>query len=244
LAAPVQVVEEASVDGPGSVFLIWSAGKSGYAAATDTFLFDADGKILRQNVVITYKNPKAEGEQKMVNDKEVASGTGAVHDSWNNHFAAFGAQDVDKVLQDYTNKSVITVYNQADGTKTVFKGLDGVKDCFTGLFKSLFDTSDLAAPIIHVEEDTGMVFLVWSAAASGYMHATDTFIFDEDAKIFRQNVVVHYEGLSDEEASEKTSTTEPSGGNQLPVSKTFTPGVFLIAAANFALWMLMAFFVW
>jgi hypothetical protein len=186
-------------------------------------LFDADGKILRQNVVITYKNPQG-GEPKMVNDKQAANGTGAVHDSWNNHFAAFGGQDVDKVLKDYTNKSIITVYNQLDGTKTVYTGLQGVKDCFTGLFKSLFDTSDLAAPIIHVEEDPGMVFLVWSAPASGYAYATDTFIFDKDAKIFRQNVVVHYKKPSDGESSETTSTKVPS----VDASKAFTPCISLI----------------
>merc|ERR1711881_387166 len=99
-------------------------------------------------------------------------------------------------MGDYTNQSLITVYNQVDGTKTVFK--------------SLPDTSDLAAPIIHVEEDPGMVFLVWSAPASGYAYAIDTFIFDKDAKIFRQNVVVHYKKPSDGESSETTSTKVPS----------------------------------
>lgn len=65
-----------------------------------------------------------------------------------------------------------------------------------GLFENLFDTSDLSAPIIHVEETTadkaGQVFLIWAAPASGYQTATDTFIFDIAGKITRQHVVVHY----------------------------------------------------
>merc|ERR1712193_367475 len=100
------------------------------------------------------------------------------------------------VLKDYTDDSIITVYNQVTGSKTVFKGLDGVKDCFTGLFKSLFDTSDLAAPVQVVEETSvdgpGSVFLIWSASKSGYTDATDTFLFDANGKILRQNVVIMY----------------------------------------------------
>merc|ERR1719409_1787441 len=55
--APIQGVKEGSYGGPGGVFLIWSAAKSGYKTATDTFIFDADGKILVQNVVVHYEEP-------------------------------------------------------------------------------------------------------------------------------------------------------------------------------------------
>ena len=34
------------------VFLVWRCPSSGYYHATDTFLFDAAGKIAKQNVVI------------------------------------------------------------------------------------------------------------------------------------------------------------------------------------------------
>ena len=119
---------------------------------------------------------------------------GPVQASWDNHFAAFGAQDVDKILLDYTEKSVIKVYNQVTGELVEFKGLKAVKECFTGLFKDLSDLSGLAAPAIRVEEATedkaGMVFLVWRCPSSGYNHATDTFLFDAAGKIAKQNVVI------------------------------------------------------
>ena len=84
------------------------------------------------------------------------------------HFAAFAAQDVDAILLDYTDDSQIIVYNQVDGGYNVFEGLSGVETYFTGLFDSLYDVSDLAAPLIEVEEKPyGQVFLIWSAAASG-----------------------------------------------------------------------------
>merc|ERR1719207_292447 len=34
-----------------------------------------------------------------------------VGDAWKNHFSAFGEQDVDKILKDYTDKSEVIVYN-------------------------------------------------------------------------------------------------------------------------------------
>ena len=62
LAAPAVRVEEATEGKAGMVFLVWRCPSSGYNHATDTFLFDAAGKIAKQNVVIM--KPAAEaGEQ-------------------------------------------------------------------------------------------------------------------------------------------------------------------------------------
>ena len=110
--------------------------------------------------------------------------------SWDNHFAAFGGQDVDKILLDYTEASVIKVYNQTSGALDEYEGLGRIRECFTGLFESLSDTSGLAAPAIRVEEGEGVpagsVFLVWRCPTSGYAHATDTFLFDDEGKIAKQ----------------------------------------------------------
>jgi hypothetical protein len=203
LDAPVQIVKEARKHEPGSVFLIWRCPASGFVEATDTFIFDKSSKIRRQNVVITFKDPKGDGSDVAKNDAEVPTGSGRVHKGWANHFKAFGDQDVAMILKDYVAESEITVYNHADGTTNIFNGLEGARSCFEGLFKSLHDCSDLAAPIIHVEEaksrvpgigsaSYGQVFLVWSCPASGYHRATDTFIFNSKGKIIRQNVVLHY----------------------------------------------------
>ena len=163
VGAPIVHVEEANGN---QVFLIWRAPASGYESATDTFIFNAEGKILRQNVVVHYS---------------------PVQKSWDNHFAAFGGQDVDRILLDYTEDSEIIVYDQTSGGKTVFTGLAGVRDCFTGLFARLSDTSDLTVPVVEVNEaangQPGSVFLVWRCPASGYAEATDTFIFDSQGRL-------------------------------------------------------------
>lgn len=65
----------------------------------------------------------------------------------------------------------------------------GARTLFTGLFEALSDLSDLAAPMIDVDEVSKLVFLIWRCPASGFLEATDTFLIDgKTNKIFRQNV--------------------------------------------------------
>ena len=184
LAAPEIHVEEGN---PKSVFLIWRCPTSGFTHCTDTFLFDDAGKIVRQTVCILNEGAPA-CKTPLCTEPQ----GGPVQASWDNHFAAFGAQDVDKILLDYTEKSTIKVYNQVTDELVEFKGLKGVKECFTGLFKDLSDLSGLAAPVVRVEGASegiaGSVFLVWRCPSSGYTHVTDTFLFDEDGKIAKQNI--------------------------------------------------------
>jgi len=201
-------VHEASGSEPGSVFLTWSAAASGYADATDTFVFDLNGKITTQNVVVTYVDPNP-----------VSS---AVHDAWQNHFEAFGAKDVAKILEDYTEDSTVTLFDIVANQEHIVKGLDGVEQVFKDLFKKLSDTSDLKAPVQVVTDGSpGEVFLIWSCAASGYKSATDTFIFDEFGKIQRQNVVFHFEAPSPADVQEGMFSVEGVQLNPMvPVSPT------------------------
>jgi hypothetical protein len=121
----------------------------------------------------------------------------SVQDAWNNHFEAFGKQDVEKILLDYDESSVLRVYDHTSETKTVYKGLDGVRECFKGLFGDLSDLSTLAAPEIDVDEVAGkggQVFLIWKCPGCGFKSVTDTFIFGSDFKIKFQNVVCTKEG--------------------------------------------------
>ena len=60
---------------------------------------------------------------------------------------------MERVLLDYTEDYMIIVYDQISGGQTVFTGLAGFRNCFTGLFARLSDTSDLVAPVIEVNEE-------------------------------------------------------------------------------------------
>ena len=114
---------------------------------------------------------------------------GTVRAAWDNHFSAFGGQDLEKILLDYNEESEIIVWDTKTGSRSDFKGVAQVKDLFTGLFAKLSDLSTLNAPLIEVQESSSMVFLVWECPGCGYEKVTDTFIFKGD-KILRQNIVV------------------------------------------------------
>lgn len=64
----------------------------------------------------------------------------------------------------------------------------GARSLFSGLFPALHDLSDLDAPVADVSEESKMVFLIWRCPASGFVDATDTFVFGDNNKIYRQNV--------------------------------------------------------
>jgi len=178
LSAPVVTVEEDAKQ----VFLVWKCPGCGYDAATDTFLFTNDKKfkILRQNIVVTKREATALSGYKPKN----------VQEAWDNHFAAFGAQDVDKILLDYDDSSVARVHNNVTGETNKFEGAKGIREMFVGLFADLKDLATLQAPVVEVEEDAKQVFLIWKCPGCGYDTATDTFIFGNDFKIRRQNIVV------------------------------------------------------
>eukprot|EP00286_Rhodomonas_abbreviata_P028796 CAMPEP_0181308158 /NCGR_PEP_ID=MMETSP1101-20121128/11300_1 /TAXON_ID=46948 /ORGANISM="Rhodomonas abbreviata, Strain Caron Lab Isolate" /LENGTH=254 /DNA_ID=CAMNT_0023414495 /DNA_START=901 /DNA_END=1661 /DNA_ORIENTATION=- len=185
LAAPVIKVEEAPF---ASVFLQWMCPSSGIIAATDTFFFDENGKIVKQNVVVwpEKKNPGAGGQVKA--SCTLPTG-GNVQKGWDNHFAAFGAQDVEKILLDYTEKSVVVVSDAETGKLDTYTGLEEIKKCFVGLFGALSNISDLGAPCIKVEEwPAPQVFLIWHCPASKVTKCTDTFMFDKEGKIVKQFV--------------------------------------------------------
>ncbi len=112
--------------------------------------------------------------------------------TWDNHFAAFGAQDLAKIMEDYTEESVVSVYNHTTGAHDAYAGLARVRKFFTELFATLSDLSALAAPLVEVTEAPApkSVFLAWSCPSSGLVSVSDTFLLDDAFKIARQNINV------------------------------------------------------
>eukprot|EP00475_Leptophrys_vorax_P032884 TRINITY_DN51262_c0_g1_i1.p1 TRINITY_DN51262_c0_g1~~TRINITY_DN51262_c0_g1_i1.p1 ORF type:complete len:131 (-),score=35.57 TRINITY_DN51262_c0_g1_i1:77-469(-) len=111
---------------------------------------------------------------------------------WDHHFAAFGGHNVPEIIIDYTEESVVNMYNHTDGTLNTYKGITQIEACFTSLFQSLTDMSGTAAPVQSVDEKHKTLFLIWQVTGSGYTKCTDTFVLNNDYKIIAQNVVVSY----------------------------------------------------
>ena len=80
----------------------------------------------------------------------MAASVQAVRD---NHFPAFGAQDVDKILLDYTDKSVLKAYEYTDAKLTTATGSNEIRAFFVGLFALLKDLSGLDAPVVEPTEN-------------------------------------------------------------------------------------------
>jgi hypothetical protein len=114
----------------------------------------------------------------------------AVQDSWDHHFTAFGGQNLDEIVKDYSDDAEINIVNWVDGSMQTFRGLKGVRKAFAELFAQMTDLSDLGAPVVQVDEQKGSVFLIWKNPASGYKYGTDSFMVNSEGKFVRQHVVV------------------------------------------------------
>ncbi|MFA9417662.1 nuclear transport factor 2 family protein [Natrinema sp. HArc-T2] len=101
-------------------------------------------------------------------------------DVLDHHLTAFGEQDLEAVLEDYTDESVI-VTNM--GT---FRGLEEVE----GLFEDLFEEFDHEEATIDMQQETvedEFAYIVWEAETpeNVYEFATDTFYVPEEAILFQ-----------------------------------------------------------
>jgi len=94
------------------------------------------------------------------------------------HLAAFAAGDVDGILDDYTDASVLIT---PDGTT---RGRDALRTAFNGFFSGLFapGTYDFVMDASHVEGE--VAYIVWHAncASAEVALGTDTFVV-RDGKI-------------------------------------------------------------
>jgi len=200
-----------------NVFLTWRAkSETGIDFATDSFSFKTtDGKamIAKQNIVVTEPNKNCAenavpdsaactAEEK--NDNKVCAG-------WENHFKWFDAgckaasdgevnevnmtDALDGIMKDYTEDSIVQVFDNRDKQYSKFDSVAKIRTMFDGLFRDIlaakdtpFDAADgVTVPLLEVEKDRG-VFLVWKS--NSHPKATDTFVFNPDGKIIRQNIVV------------------------------------------------------
>ena len=62
-----------------------------------------------------------------------------VQEAWDNHFEAFGSQNLDKIMLDYDETSVLRCFCHSDGADDTFKGVEEIRGFFDGLFKMLSD---------------------------------------------------------------------------------------------------------
>jgi hypothetical protein len=145
-----------------------------------------------------------------------------VQAAWDNHFSGFGGQDIDKIMLDYTETSVLENYDHASSRRTTFTGKAQIRQFFLNLFAQLTNLTSLAAPIVEVTESPQkQVYLIWSCPSSGVESATDTFIFDDNNRISRQNIALT-SGTRPNAFSTVARTNVPSAANPVPVNSSYS----------------------
>jgi len=205
VAAPHLHVEEGTEMGPGTVFLVWEAPEAmpSIARAVDGFIFDDDNMIVSQYIYVTESLEFARRARRRLQEEgsEAMPESGMmtpVAASWDNHFNAFGAQDVSMILEDYTEDSAVQVFQEDTQTVDYFYGLAGVEELFTNLFADLWSYDTLAAPQLTVVEDyPGSVFLIWETPEVGVTRAADVFAFSRDGKIYRQYIYSNFVAIEE-----------------------------------------------
>jgi hypothetical protein len=106
----------------------------------------------------------------------------AGNEIFEHHLEVFGAGDIEGILKDYDETSIM-VY----GNKTWF-GLAGAKDFFTMWLDDLIPAGSDFNVIDQVSLEN-ILYITWTANSRNYIfdYGTNTFIFKND-KIWRQTV--------------------------------------------------------
>jgi len=195
----------------GNVFLTWRTkdltGVSEITYATDSFSWQIkEGKAMvwKQNIVVTEPGKECPDVDAVAS---TCPATGnKVCDGWKNHLDAFGAGQgfagdaavletaLTKIMLDYTAESIVQVFDHRDEAYNTFNTPEAIKEMFKQLFTAMdavktdADGTGLAVKLLEVEPTSNGVFLVWESLS--HPKATDTFVFDDEGKIIRQNIVV------------------------------------------------------
>jgi len=111
-------------------------------------------------------------------------------DVFDNHFDAFGEQNIDKIMLDYTEDSILTGFDWSSGDAFEKRGVADIRAMFSGFWDAVGKWKVMEAPHKQCTDTpfkTG--FLLWAAPQNGCPQCTDTFVYDDDFKIIRQTYV-------------------------------------------------------
>lgn len=94
----------------------------------------------------------------------------------NHHLEGFSAGDVDKVMKDYTEDSILIM---PDAT---YKGLDAIRAVFADLFSGLFKPGTYEFNMDRTEISDDVAYIIWHSTNAGadVKVGSDTFIVRND----------------------------------------------------------------
>lgn len=183
--------ETGALDATANVFLVWRSPDEGFGPSTDSFLWKTGYKIMKQNIVTTEE--AACGGTVAQKRQLQGAQRDKVQAGWDNHFEAFGEQNVTQIMEDYLETSIIRVFDSNGDMYSKHEGLEAIQTMFIELFATINaakqgDDAGVEVRLVSVEPEYSSVLLVWTSFS--HPKATDTFLFDDAGKIVRQNIVV------------------------------------------------------
>lgn len=110
----------------------------------------------------------------------------AATEIFEHHLEVFGAGDIEGILTDYTDASVVMY-----GDK-IWRGVEGVRVFFSMWLGDLIPPGSDFNLIDQISSED-MMYITWTAESINYTfdYGTDTFIFKDD-KVWRQTVATHH----------------------------------------------------
>ena len=105
----------------------------------------------------------------------------SVEETWEHHIDAWEARDIERIISDYNEESILILNNK------IHKGLDDIKKVFLKLFQ-IFDNGINRIDPVTIEGR--VIFITWYFTPKGSSmeyFGTDTFIV-EDSKISVQTI--------------------------------------------------------
>ncbi len=113
----------------------------------------------------------------------MATQTAATRQVFDHHVRALLATDLEELLADYSERSVII------GPQGVVRGLKAIRELFSGYFATLFKpgTFKLQADTVHVDGEIAFVMWHASCATAEIPFAADTFVI-QDGRIAVQTI--------------------------------------------------------
>ncbi|NKB72576.1 MAG: nuclear transport factor 2 family protein [Candidatus Latescibacteria bacterium] len=102
----------------------------------------------------------------------------------NHHLEAFGSGDVEGIVSDYSEDSVILTQGGA------LKGLDAIRGAFTGMVAE-FSKPGMTFEMLQMNIEGEVAFIIWKAETADniYELGTDTFVI-RDGVIVSQTLCV------------------------------------------------------
>ena len=117
-----------------------------------------------------------------------------IYQVWANHIDAFGKKDIDNIMKNYNDNSIIYIWDHRHETycTRVYNGYNEIRDMFLNIFLILKNLDTLKVNLVEIVEERNIIFFEWMCKGCGINKVNDIFIFDDDSSTFSHQSISMY----------------------------------------------------